>query len=170
MQALGVDPQSFDRSDLRDLTLPAAFARYKVIVNALKTFKDMKSNGAWRDLGFSKMTDTGAMELFVGKTLFYTWAKYFTQANGYPAMILWLEDNPDKPSDLNLWGVSKASYTMTNLKTWLENNGTLVQDLEADEEKEKEKKKKGKGKEKRSESRSPSKKDKHRKSSSSSKR
>ena len=64
-------------------------------------------------------------------------------------MVAWLEGQPGSV-DVDVWGVKKANYTFSDLKTWLENGGVLELDNE-DEELEKHevlKKGKGKGKEK----------------------
>ena len=41
-------------------------------------------------------------------------------------MVKWLENEEDKPSDLEAWGAEKGSYTLTDLKKFVD-NGTLAE-------------------------------------------
>jgi len=52
-----------------------------------------------------------------------TYSKAFPKVSNYPAMVSWLEDQSDKPSDLELWEVVKAAYTFSDLMQWLSNGG-----------------------------------------------
>ena len=41
-------------------------------------------------------------------------------------MVKWLENEEGRPSDMEAWGVEKASYTLTDLKKFVD-NGTLAE-------------------------------------------
>jgi len=72
-------------------------------------------------------------------------------------MVKWLEESEDKGLDFEVWGVTKEVYTMTDLKKFVGNGGTLVEKKGKGKKQGKEKvkemekdsgKEKGKGKEK----------------------
>lgn len=149
-----------DRSDMKNLSLQKSFTRYKAVVWAQTTYKDLVFKGTWKELGLPKLRDVEIIEFCVGHTLWYNhWSQNFAGVSAYDDMLNWLENAPDRLSDLDLWELSHPLYNQKHLKTWLQNKGTLSP----------KKPKKEKGKQKEVDKASGSKKeDKHRKSKSSS--
>jgi hypothetical protein len=46
--------------------------------------------------------------------------KYFSKVSNHPLLMEWLENEPeDCPSDLDVWGVQKSSYTFKDLDVYL---------------------------------------------------
>lgn len=166
IKALNIPAVLLDRTVISGLSLPDSYTRYKVVAKALKTHTDMKSNGTWKTLGLPKIQDLQIIEYVVGHTLWYShWDKLFPSAAAYPNMVAWLE-NRSTLSDNDVWGLEEApgmyiptTFEKKHLKTWLDNQGTLMpKKSKKDKGKQKDE---GKGKQKEG---SSSKKDKHRKS------
>jgi hypothetical protein len=87
------------------------------------------------------------------KTFWYDYiCKYFSKVGEYPDMVAWLENSDDAPSDLEVWGVEKNSYSFGDLDEYLKSGGVGLSEKKKEEKsKGKEKvgsSKKGKGKEK----------------------
>jgi len=141
-------------TDHKDPNLGYAWQKYKACLTAIKTCSTKWDNGTLRNTFDKKPTQADIIGVFKGKTQWHlTYSKAFPKVSNYPAMVSWLEDQSDKPSDLELWGVVKAAYTFSDLMQWLSNGGESldVGDSQSDdgEPKGKEKEKgKGKGKEK----------------------
>ena len=68
-------------------------------------------------------------------------------------MVSWLENSDNKLSDVKLWGVSKLTYTFSDLLEWLANGGedlTMTKtETQSDMKKKKKAKTKGKAKKKK---------------------
>ncbi|KAF8218414.1 hypothetical protein L208DRAFT_1351677 [Tricholoma matsutake] len=68
-----------------------------------------------------KLTGADIIQLFVLKSFFHShYKKSFSKVLNYPDLVDWLEGNPGAPSDEDLWGEKKASYTFKDLETFLE--------------------------------------------------
>lgn len=130
-----------------DVTLPVAYQKYKAYLVACSTLDDMVADGTWT---IGRPTRTDLVELFVSKSFFHShYRRHFSKVADYSEMVAWLEGQPGSV-DVDVWGVKKANYSFSDLKTWLANGGVLELDNE-DEELEKHevlKKGEGKGKEK----------------------
>ena len=141
-------------TDHKDPNLGYAWQKYKACLTAIKTCSTKWDNGTLRKAFDKKPTQADIIGVFKGKTQWHlTYSKAFPKVSNYPAMVSWLEDQSDKPSDLELWGVVKAAYTFSDLMQWLSNggDGLDVGDSQPDDGEPKGKDKgrgKGKGKEK----------------------
>jgi hypothetical protein len=108
--------------DSSDRGLIFAYARWKAIDEAYKKAQSMTWNG-------SKPTYTTIIGLFLSTSMFYShYKKYFTRVMKYPEMVEWLEERPDGPSNMDIWGKEKAYYSFTDLAKWLEEAATGGQD------------------------------------------
>ena len=74
----------------------------------------MVSDGTWAG---RKLTAVDLIELFVSKSFWHSHIKkYFSKVSNYPMLVEWLENEPeDRPSDVDVWGVQKSSYTFKDL-------------------------------------------------------
>ena len=150
-------------------SLPLAYEKYKAFLVARQTLKCMVENKTWP---IKRPTQTELIELFVSKSYFHShYAQHFPKVVDYPLMKAWLEGESES-ADVDVWGVKKAIYGFSDLKVWLENEGTLALD---DEEEEFERYKvvkrgKGKGREKDLEKKKGKEKEKGHKKGESSKR
>jgi hypothetical protein len=81
---------------------------------------DMVAECKWpADIG-KYPNKTEIISLFVAKTTWHnSYAKLFPTAEGYEDMLAWLEGDSDSKSDLELWGVTKMKYSLTDLGEWL---------------------------------------------------
>ena len=79
----------------------------------------MVSNRSWNR---KKLTAVDLIELFVSKSFWHSHIKpNFSKVSNYPLMVKWLEnDLEESVSDLDVWGVEKASYNFKDLHAWLE--------------------------------------------------
>jgi hypothetical protein len=115
---LGVAP---DLSDRCDGGLHQAYEKYKAYLQACKTYGEMISNKTW--VG-DKLTGADLIQLFISKSYFHShYKKFFSKVSNYPELVDWLEGNPEAPSDIELWGEEKASYTFKDLEIFLEEHG-----------------------------------------------
>lgn len=59
--------------------------------------------------------------LFLSTSMFYShYNKHFGRIMKYPEMVEWLEERPDGPSNMDIWGKDKSSYNFKDLAEWLE--------------------------------------------------
>lgn len=115
---LGVAPDMTDRSDGG---LRQAYEKYKAYLQACKTYGEMISNKTW--VG-DKLTGSDLIQLFLSKSFFHShYKKFFSKVSNYPELVDWLEGNPEAPSDMELWGEEKTSYTFRDLEIFLEEHG-----------------------------------------------
>ena len=143
-------------TDHRDVNLGYAWKKYKACLAAVATCNLLWEDRRLRDVFDWKPTQADIISVFKGKTQWHlTYAKAFPKLTGYPEMVSWLEDSDDKPSDIELWGVFKSTYTFSDLLEWLANGGVGLKKIgaEAEAESEIEETQKGKGKEKAKEKR-----------------
>ena len=101
--------------DRTDHSLHTAYQKYKGHIEASQTHERMVSDGTWAG---RKLTAVDLIELFVSKSFWHSHIKkYFSNVSNYPMLVEWLENEPeDQPSDVDVWGVQKLSYTF---KTWM---------------------------------------------------
>jgi len=113
----------------QDKGLKDAWAKYKAYLNAVTKLDDLWNAGQLRNVFDKKPILTDIKNLFKGKTQWHiTYHKVFPKLNNYPEMVSWLEDQEDKQSDLDLWGIQKPSYSFSDLQTWLANGGRIESD------------------------------------------
>ena len=108
-----------DRADRADRGLRVAYQKYKDYLEACQTYEKMLADGTW--LG-KKLSSVDLIELFVSKSYWHSHFKpNFSKLSDYPLMVGWLEkDSEDLVSNLEVWGVEKASYNFKDLHAWLE--------------------------------------------------
>jgi len=60
------------------------------------------------------------IETMQSKTYWYEYTcKYFSKVGAHPEMVAWLENNEGVPTDLEVWGVEKKSYSFGDLDAYL---------------------------------------------------
>lgn len=138
-------------SDHKDISLGCAWKKYNAFLVASKTCNTLWDSKQLHGVFDRKPTQADIISVFKGKSQWHmTYQKAFPKVSGYPAMVSWLEEDDDKLSDVELWGISKDAYGFADLLEWLANDGEgLTVDTESDVEKSKKGKGKGKGKRKR---------------------
>jgi hypothetical protein len=101
-------------------TLQVMYQRYTHIHELQAQIADLVAERKWpSDLG-KYPNKTEIIGLFVAKTTWHdSYAKIFPMAEGYKQMLAWLEGASDCQSDLDLWGVTKSKYSLTDLGEWL---------------------------------------------------
>ena len=127
MTLLGISPHL---ATCNDRNIHLSYEKYKAYLQASQTLSKME--GSWPG---KKPSTTDLIEVFVSKSMWFSHYKpaFFKVAN-YSEMVKWLEDSDDKGTDLEVWGVEKGSYSLVDLRKFVD-NGTLAE-------------KKGKGKKK----------------------
>lgn len=137
MNILGIPDHLSNRADRN---LHFAYQKYKAYIQACQTLSKRISDGTWPG---KKPSGTDLIEIFLSKSMWFSHYKpAFSKVSNYPLMVEWLENEEEKPSDLDAWGIEKAMYTLTDLRKFVD-NGTL-----AEEPVQKNKVEKGKGKKK----------------------
>jgi hypothetical protein len=59
------------------------------------------------------------IQLFILKSFFHShYKKFFSKVSNYPDLVDWLEGDPGAPSDEDLWGEEKASYSQHPLNPY----------------------------------------------------
>jgi hypothetical protein len=112
---LGLPIHLCDRSDH---SLLFAYQKYKAHLEASQTYDHMISNGSWTG---NKLSSVDLIELFVSKSFWHSHVKkYLSKVTNHPLMVDWLENGPNKPSNLDVWGVEKPSYNFKDLEAYLE--------------------------------------------------
>jgi hypothetical protein len=109
--ALGIDATLTDQSVLATLSLAQCWERYKAVIRALKLYDDMVKDKSWIATDIPNQTDREIIEIFLGKSLFYDhWKKVFDNlADRHPDMCDWLEHNPNRKSDFEVWGITQTT-------------------------------------------------------------
>ncbi|EDR02211.1 uncharacterized protein LACBIDRAFT_332556 [Laccaria bicolor S238N-H82] len=101
-------------------TLQVMYQRYTHIYELQGKINDMVAEHKWKAQFGKYPNKTEVIGLFVAKTTWHnSYAKVFPMVEGYEDMVAWLEGDPDAKSDLDLWGVTKSKYSITDLVEWL---------------------------------------------------
>lgn len=101
-----------------------AYEKYKAYLRATQTLSMRISEGTWPG---KKPSSTDLIEVFLSKSMWFShYRPAFSKVSNYPLMVEWLENKDDKPSDLEVWGVAKAAYSLTDLRKFVD-NGTLAE-------------------------------------------
>jgi hypothetical protein len=133
-------------TDHKDPNLGYAWQKYKACLAAVKTCNTLWDSGKLKGVFDKKPTQADIVGVFKGKTQWHlTYSKAFPRVSNFPQMVSWLEDQSDKLSDLELWGVAKSGYTFSDLMEWLKNGGEGIGGPESDGESREVVKGKGKG-------------------------
>lgn len=130
-------------TDHKDVNLGYAWQKYKACLAAIQTCNLRWESGELKNVFDRKPTQADIISVFKGKSQWHlTYSKAFPKVSSYPSMVSWLEDHPDKPSDLDLWGISKPAYLFSDLMEWLANGGEGLNGQESETDSD------GKGKDK----------------------
>jgi hypothetical protein len=109
-------------------SLRTAYAKFKVLTNSSTKMQGLRSNKEWtehlEDLGVEAWVPNfvDLVQIFIAKSQFYSgWKPNFQNAQSYPDMKAWLNDDSDCDSDSELWGTSKNAddYSFVDLASWL---------------------------------------------------
>jgi hypothetical protein len=115
LSLLGISGHLCDRSDH---SLHISYQKYKAHLEATQTYQRMVADGSWTG---NKLHAVDFIELFVSKSFWHSHIKkYFSKVSDHPLMIEWLENSADRPSDLDVWGLEKSSYTFKDLDMYLQ--------------------------------------------------
>jgi hypothetical protein len=106
-------------ADRTNQSLHLGYQKYKAYLEATQTYQRMAADGAWSR---KKLTAVDLIELFVSKSFWHSHLKpTFSKVANYPLMVQWLENSLEESvSDVDVWGMEKASYNYKDLKAWLE--------------------------------------------------
>ena len=104
-------------------TLQIAYQKYKAYYLALDKLEEMMKDGVW--LG-AKPTQGAIKDLFCSRSYFSSHLTKFKKVMEYPEMKKWLDDDLDKLSDSEVWGLEKDKYTFIDLDTYVAQSGILV--------------------------------------------
>ena len=131
-------------------SLRFSYQKYKAFLTAVKTLDEKWKNGV---LPYErKPLQEHIIETMQSKTFWYDYIrKYFTKVGAHLDMVAWLENSDDAPSDLEVWGVEKKSYSFGDLNEYLKSGGVGLSDKNEGGSEEKVKagsSRKGKGNEK----------------------
>jgi hypothetical protein len=87
------------------------------------------------------------IEVFIARsTWFKSYGRFFPQVKNYPDLLLWLEEDPEALSDVEVWGYEQATYVFKDLEEFLKRGGPAVPEDEVEDESEEEVPKKRKEK------------------------
>jgi hypothetical protein len=110
--ALDINPELCGDENT-DKGLINAYAKWKAITEAYQKMRGMEWTG-------TKPTYGRIINLFVSTSMFYSHYKHFNKAVKYPEMVEWLEDGPNSPSNVDIWGREKPHYTFSDLIQWFQ--------------------------------------------------
>jgi hypothetical protein len=112
---LGIPSYLCDRSDH---SLHTSYQKYKAHLEATQTYERMVADGSWTG---NKISAVDFIELFVSKSFWHSHVKkYFSKVSDHPLMVEWLENGEHRPSDHDVWGLEKSSYTFKDLDAYLQ--------------------------------------------------
>lgn len=109
--ALDINPELC--GDDTDTGLIVAYAKWKAITEAYQKMRAMEWVG-------TKPTYAKIINLFVSTSMFYSHYKHFNRVVKYPEMVEWLEDGPNSPSNIEIWGREKPHYNFSDLIQWFQ--------------------------------------------------
>ncbi|KAG6912182.1 hypothetical protein DXG01_016675, partial [Tephrocybe rancida] len=120
-----------------DRGLRAAYQKYCAFLHAETTLREKLDDNSW--VG-QKPTNTEIIEIFVSKSMWHSHYSLFGKVSNHPLLIKWLDNDPDKPGDFELWGFEKLSYNFADLREYLKGQaGATEKASKKGKEKEKEK-------------------------------
>lgn len=105
-------------ADRKNTGLLVAYEKYKAHLQASQTYEHMQADGTWTE---RRLSSVDLIELFAAKSYFHSYhKKIFGKISDHPLMTQWLEGGEEKPSNLEIWGVDKPSYTFLDLQEYLQ--------------------------------------------------
>ena len=114
---LGISTHLGDRSDH---SLHVSYQKYRAHLEATQTYERMVADGTWIG-NRNKLSAVDFIELFVLKSFWHSHVKkYFSKVSDHPLMVEWLENGAHRPSDVDVWGFEKLSYTFKDLDAYLQ--------------------------------------------------
>jgi len=91
-----------------------SYMKYVEYLKAKSTMLAMVSAGMWTLPSF---TSDKLIEVFVSKSTWHAkYSKLFPQVRSYPQLVAWLDGSRDAPSNFDLFGIEKQSYTFKDLE------------------------------------------------------
>lgn len=110
-------------------TIFTHYTRWKNFNQATTILNAMKQAGTWTLPPLSKGK---IIDLFASSSSFYNSIELpFSTISGNPDhanMKEWLDSQGQNPPALQVWGIHESSYTIADLKKWIEMGGTLDPD------------------------------------------
>ena len=104
--------------DCTDHGVIIAYQKYKAQLQASQTYERMLVDGSW--VG-AKLSAVDIIQLFVSKSFWhYHYKRLFPRVSSHPLLVEWLENAPDGPSNLELWGFERPSYNFKDLEAYLD--------------------------------------------------
>jgi hypothetical protein len=118
MELLNIGSHFANRSDK---SLAFAYLKYKSYNLAIQELNQLVSSGDY-PATYRHATATEVVEIFISKTTWHSsYIPCFSKLANYPLMVEWLEkEDGDEPTDEDVWGYKKSSYSFVDLKAWLE--------------------------------------------------
>jgi len=123
-------------------SLQNAYLKFKAYHAAIAKLDELVKAGSWQG---TKPTQGVIKDLFCSRSFYSSHFTKFNKITDYPDLQRWLEDHPDKGTDLEVWGLKKDKYIFSDIDTFVAQKGTLVVPVEESEEEEDNKGKKRKG-------------------------
>ena len=130
VEELNINPLYADRDHTKP-GLRTAWGRYQECLQAIKHAKAMSAAGNW-PTEIPPFTDSLIIDIFIGKTTWYgTYVKIFEPIDtvkDFLDMKAWLdEEQPSNVETEEIWGVLQSTYTIEDMRTWVNRGGTLQQ-------------------------------------------
>jgi len=98
--------------DMRD-----AWAKFQAHKEAISLLRTLRRDGNW---ALRKPTGDEMIECFVSKSSWHDhYRKLFPEAETFPVLVDWLNQDGKAPSSLDLWGVDKGRYSFKDLEALL---------------------------------------------------
>ena len=133
-------------TDRSDAPLRIAYQRWKAHHAAVDALTKRIAEGRW---SFKRPNAKQLIEMFTSKS---NWHEYYVPAfqnlSDYPDMLLWLEQDDDAPSNVEVWGVDKDNFLFKDMDSYqsrmMKRSGKRKERGEEEENKGKSHKKKAK--------------------------
>jgi hypothetical protein len=111
-------PVSLTSRPKGSVNLQLAYSKYKALLQAQSDMYRMLSDGTWT---LRKPSSDELIEIFVSKSVWHAkYSKLFPKVRGFPEVQKWLEHGHDSPSNLDVFGVEKQSYSFKDLHKLLD--------------------------------------------------
>ncbi|KAK2465440.1 hypothetical protein APHAL10511_002794 [Amanita phalloides] len=90
------------------------YSRYRACLEAQSTLSEKIQAGTW--VG-KRPNNATIIQLFTSKTTWHTYiVPAFSDINNFPVLKQWLEGEDGCPTDIDIWGKEKNTYTFAELK------------------------------------------------------
>lgn len=98
--------------------LRISYAKYLGYLQAQIDMHQMVADGTWT---LKTLTGDELIEVFVSKSVWHAnYSKLFPRVKNFPLLVKWLGNVADAPSNMEIFGVEKGTYTFKDLKEVLE--------------------------------------------------